>query len=413
MNSAGLNNLKSLFWLRNFSILAQILCSATAIFYFNISLHITYIFFATGLLALFNIYTFNRTRKNKAVSDNELFTQLLADISILTLLLGLSGGASNPFAILYLLPLVISAIILPSRLAWKFTVITVALYSLIVFIHIPMPQIHSNMSEFNLHIIGMWLVFILSALVLPFFVVTLRQIINRQNQHISDSQKNELKNEQLVQLGIMAASTAHDMGTPLNNMTLIVDDIKHDEASNNPELMDKLDLIDQQILRCKDALKHLTQSTGNISLESGTKNNINSYVTKLINQWKLAHPDVDISLQQGQQSKLDSLITDVTLDHALVNILDNAAQVSPDIIIEITSDDNNLILKIKDFGPGLKQHDSNKIGKQKLSSDKGSMGIGLYLSHAIIERLGGSIQFINEDLGGLCTQILLPGIESC
>lgn len=413
MNSAGLNNLKSLFWLRNFSILAQVLCSATAIFYFNISLHIVYIFIAIGLLALFNLYTFARANKSRNVSDQELFIQLLTDILILTLLLGLSGGASNPFAILYLLPLVISAIILPSSLAWRFTVITVAFYSLIVFVHIPMPQIHSNMSEFNLHIIGMWLVFILSALILPFFVVTLRQIINRQNQHISDSRQNELKNEQLVQLGIMAASTAHDMGTPLNNMTLIVDDIKHDEASNNPELMDKLDLIDQQILRCKDALTHLTQSTGNVSLQSGTKNNINKYVTQLINKWKLVHPGVDISLQQGQQSKLDSLITDVTLDHALVNILDNSAQVSPDkIIIEVASDDKNLILKIKDFGPGIDQHDSNIIGKQKLRSDKGSMGIGLYLSNAIIERLGGSIQYINE-VGGLCTQILLPGMESC
>src|SRR5690606_14448600 len=140
------------------------------------------------------------------VSNLEFFAQLLIDIFALTALLYLSGGSTNPFISLYLLPLTIAAAILPWRYTWAIAGITITCYTILLFEYIPLPHDHSDdhsahLMEFNLHISGMWLTFVLSTILIAWFVVKMSSSIRDRDKDLAQAREQALRNEQIIALG--------------------------------------------------------------------------------------------------------------------------------------------------------------------------------------------------------------------
>lgn len=409
MNISSVDNLKLLFWLRNIAIVSQIITILIAIHYFRMHLPLSHIAIVIASLVAFNLYTGLRSKNNKKVTDLELFFQLSVDLMVLTGLLAITGGASNPFAVIYLLPLTIGAIILPSRLTWLLVFVTVLLYSSIVFFYIPMPHAHSETDEFGLHVFGMWFGFILSALIIAYFVAKLRKINQRQHEYLDRAREQALRDEQLVELGIVSASAAHELGTPLNNIALILDDIKHEEAMQHPSLLAKIETANAQILRCRNALTALSYSSGDLLLRGGNRVAVGTYLRGLVYRWKRSYPGLEIEFNDTNVSEQSAIIADRVLDQALVNILDNAVRASPDrITVTVDTNTAHCFLNIRDYGPGIEQNLKTSLGKEKIFPKSGGLGLGLFLTHAIIERIGGSVKFYNDQQQGLLTLIELP-----
>jgi len=255
--------------------------------------------------------------------------------------------------------------------------------------------------------VGMWLGFVLSAGVIAYFIVGLQKIISQQARALNKARDDAIRNEQLVKLGVLATSVAHDLGTPLNSMALLLEDIEYEEAKDSPGLFDKTKVIREQIERCRNALTTLKQSAGSVSLRGGQEILLCDYLRQLINDWQKSHPDIKITLASENCDK--AIMIDEVLNLALTNILDNAAEVSPERIeIDSRIDQQQWDLTIRDFGPGLTGEDEQKIGKQGYSTKANGLGLGLYLSHAVIERLGGVVKLYNHEGGGLCTHVELP-----
>ena len=403
------DNLRLLFRLRNIAIAAQSATILLAIAYLKMALPLWPIISAVALLCVFNVYTRYRINQPRPVSLHELVVQLCVDIIILTVLLGLSGGASNPFAILYLLPLTITAILLPTRVTWGLAALTVLCYTSLLVIYVPMPHAHNHQDAFNLHIVGMRLGFVLSAGVIAYFIVGLQKIIQHQANALKKAQEEAFKSEQLVKLGVLAASTAHDLGTPLNSMALLLEDIEYDEAKQQPQLLDKTRLMREQIDRCRQALATLSKSAGTVSLKGGRVMPLAEYLQTLIRSWRQQHPQTAIELSFPQTESTAAIMADEVLNLALTNIVDNAIEVSPQRIdIHAHQHGDYWDLEIRDYGPGLNVESQQQIGKQGYSTKQYGMGLGLFLSHTIIERLGGIVQLSNHPQGGLCTHIQLP-----
>lgn len=401
------DNLRLLFRLRNIAIAAQSVAILLAVVYLEMVLPLTAMLIVVALSCGFNVYTRVRVNRSKPVSVSELVVQLVVDIIVLTILLSLSGGASNPFAILYLIPLTITAILLPAKITWGLAGLTVIGYSSLLVIYVPMPHAHHEMNQFNLHIVGMWLGFVLSAGVIAYFIVGLQKIISQQAKALNKARDDAIRNEQLVKLGVLSTSVAHDLGTPLNSMALLLEDIEYEEAKDSPGLFDKTKVIREQIERCRSALTTLKQSAGSVSLKGGQEILLCDYLHQLINDWQKSHPDTQIALASENCDK--AIMIDEVLNLALTNILDNAAEVSPDRIeVDSSIDQEQWDLTIRDFGPGLTGEDEQKIGKQGYSTKANGLGLGLYLSHAVIERLGGVVKLYNHEGGGLCTHVELP-----
>lgn len=149
-------NLQRLFLLRNIAIAAQ--CLTFALVYWTIDIVIpwTQMITVVTLLALLNLLTWIRLHRNWPVSHLEFFLQLQIDVLALSTLLYFSGGSTNPFISLFLLPMTIAAATLPWRYTWTMAIITIACYTLLLFNYVPLPHDHNkHLIEFALHVSGM------------------------------------------------------------------------------------------------------------------------------------------------------------------------------------------------------------------------------------------------------------------
>src|SRR5262245_50464018 len=171
------------------------------------------------------------------VSEAELFLHLLLDVATLSGLLYLSGGSTNPFVSLYLLPLVIAATTLPPHYAGSMAAVTAVSYALLFFFYLPLTPAHSGHAEvdFHLHVIGMSVNFLLSAGLIAFFVARMAQTIRARDTELARQKEIALRNERIVALGTLAAGAAHELGTPLSTMAVILTELAQDHV-DEPEL---------------------------------------------------------------------------------------------------------------------------------------------------------------------------------
>lgn len=409
--SANTANLRRLCILRVIAVAGQAGAVILAVTYFDLPVPLAPLCAIVGGLAAFNLATWTWLRRGYQATTRALFLQLLVDVAALTGLLYFAGGATNPFAFLYLLPLAIAATAVPRHYTWALVAVTVACYSLLMVHFVPLPQGHSHDAGFGLHVFGMWFGFVLSAALIGYFVVGMGSALRRQERALAEAREQALRSERLVELGTLAASTAHEMGTPLGTMALLVEEL--DEAvANGPDVRGQLDTLRAQIGRCQAALSHLSASAGAVHLGGGRVMPVDRYLQNVLSEWQGARPRAAVSRDWRGERPAPTILADRTLTQAMTNILDNAADVSEGPV-EWAAVWNALRveMEIRDTGPGLTQQAAETVGKQPYSEKSQGLGLGLFLAHAIIERFGGKVTLVNRPGGGVTTRIELPLTE--
>lgn len=427
-------NLVWLFRLRNMTIVAESLLVLICIYGLKIDLLKEQLGLVIIATCSINLYTWMRLKTNESVTEIELFFQIVLDVLALTTLLYLTGGASNPIIWVFLLPLVLTAIMLPQSYAWNMVILTCGMYTILIAYNIPLPPVGQHIPDldlvnlgtqhyprdmrdaqyFNLHIFGMWLGFVVSAGLVAFFVVELSRTLKERERSLAETRENALRDERVIALGTLAASAAHDMGTPLGTMAILAHEI---ELEYRPpkfhDLNKKITIINQQLVRCKEALSLLSASAGEMRAESGQPMLLAEYFKELLKLWRAHNTSsrLNLCITPTNTNANARIIADRTLTHSIINILNNAAQASPaeqGINFNADWDDRFLRLKISDFGPGFPAEIIEFAGKQPVASNKQGLGVGLFLTYTTISRLGGKIKFFNLASGGACVDISLP-----
>ena len=385
-----------------------------------------------------NVYTSMRLDTDNPVTEVEIFSQISIDVFTIAALLYLTGGASNPITWVFLLPLIITAIMLPQAYAWYMVILTTSLYTMLIAFNVPLPSIEPHMpdpallhsdlqhymmlqhahvmndkSYFSLHMFGMWFGFVFSAGLVAFFVVELARTLREQERSLAEARENALRDERVIALGTLAASAAHDMGTPLGTIAIVAHELEQEYPSHRyPDLYEKMLIMQQQISRCKEALSVMSASAGEMRAESGGVIGLTDYIDDVIKQWRTHKPGaklnffIDPDVASGAK-----IIAERTLTHSLINILNNAAEASPaELGIEFHAswDLDHITIKIRDFGPGFPPELVEFAGKQPVVSKKRGLGVGLFLTYSTINRLGGKIKLYNSESGGACVEITLP-----
>lgn len=412
--SANNTHLQRLFRLRNIAILGQVAAVFITQYKLEIPLPLTEIDFVILLVILFNIFVWLRLRQPKVVTENEIFIHLAIDVFALALLLYFTGGATNPFVMLFLFPLTIAVTILPVRYAWLLATLTVICYSLLMFNYTPLPMGHNmhehgGSTEYNLHLMGMWIAFILNACLITYYVYGMGNTLRSQQKQLSVARENSIRDQQLVILGTLAASTAHELGTPLGTMSLLVDELTEELKNDKKSVLPDLANLKNQISRCKLSLNDLSASVGASSdLFDTKKQTVDSYLNQVITEISEIHPTAILNVDYIN-TESTNINADRTLSLSLMNIIENSIEVSPDSVdINISCDSDTLRILISDKGPGLTEEAQQKIGQQPYSDKELGLGLGLYLAHAAIRRRDGTIQQENNSAQGMLTTITLP-----
>ncbi len=404
-------NLRSLLLLRSIGIGAQILVIMLANYGFDINLPLLPLLIILGLLTGWNLYSWLQSSDKIQNSEGYFFIQLTIDVLTLSAILYFTGGATNPFTWLFLLPIIIAATTLPALYVWSMAFITIVSYSLLMHYYLPLEYIHPNeTSDFNQHIFGMWFGFIFSALTVAYFISEMAQNLRQRDRRLARAREQQLRDERLVALGTLATGAAHELGTPLATMTIISDELEDEyNAIHYPELNRQLGIIRQQIKRCKTALSTLSASSGEIQAQSGRAIVVHDYLLQIIRQWQTQRPGIRFTHHFKPDCENVLILADQTLSQALINILNNAADASPEAVsFQAHWNTGTLEIRIKDRGEGISALASNRLGKEPFSSKQQGLGLGLFLAHATIKRLGGNITLFNREGGGVCTLISLP-----
>lgn len=428
--TAPLTNLRRLFWLRMVMAIVIGTASWAAMFFYDIALHPVTIVGAVILMLALNVFTWWRLKRHNPVGHMEILTQLLLDMTILTGLFYATGGYTNPFVWMYLLPLTVAAVSLPWRLTWLVAGLAVACYSALMFWYQPLPMppmdmsgmdmanmsaedmhmMHmSHQSGFSVHLLGMWAGFVVSAVVIAFFVERMGRSLREYDSLIAETRERALESERMLALGTLATAAAHELGTPLATMAVIAGEMMED-CAEQPQLAEPLALLRTQIDRCKNILTSITASAGQQRAEDGRGQALDDFLQKTIARWQDTRPvtEFDCVLQGGLPAPV--IAVDRTLGQALVNLLDNAADASPHhISLSGGWTRAELSLTIRDHGPGLSPEVANNIGTPFFTTkEDNGMGLGLYLARIIFERFGGTVELANHPQGGAVTKVHLP-----
>ncbi|MFK8028195.1 MAG: ATP-binding protein [Gammaproteobacteria bacterium] len=397
------NTLSILFWFRAVSILGQIATSLLAKFVFEFPLNGAGIAVVIMSLIVVNSYTWLRAKSVSDASNIEIFLQLLIDVAALSALFYFAGGATNPFISMYLLPLAISAVLLPQAWVWILAIISIVVYSSLMWLFPANEHAHHASQSFSLHVLGMWVSFVLSAVVIAYFVVKMRSALQHKEQQLIDARERVIRDEKLVSLGTLAASTAHEMGTPLGTIQLITADLEENKISQ-----EEIDILLTQVMRCKQALTEMSTAAGGLNVEGEGLVDFEEFISALLKEWSQSRLDLILNKKVSGQSKV-GIVAAKTLSKALINLLDNAADASPEEIdVDVTWNKNEAQVLIIDHGDGIDPKILADIGVKPYSTKPDGIGLGAFLAHEIIQRLGGSIKMMNKPTGGIETQITLP-----
>lgn len=333
-----------------------------------------------------------------------LALQFTADILALAMMLFFTGGAFNPFVSLFLVPLAISAVLLPTAYTCALVVLTVFLYGNLLGNSVPLPEPPPGLaSRLSLHLVGMWVNFIISACLIAGFVTHLSSRLRASQQALRTEREQNLRQEQILALGTLAAGTAHELGTPLATMAVVMSDLEHDV----PEpLKPEVRLVLQQIGICKDKLSQLVRDVR----EGGNRpvrQTLAATARKAVSQFSLLRPQVPLVLETGDGATECRIRVDRALEQALLNLLDNAAEASPrEVLLSVGREGGRAVFRIADRGPGFPEALLAAAGQRIL--DGSGMGIGLLLSNATVERHGGEVRVQPREGGGSVVLMSLP-----
>ncbi len=407
-------NLQRLFLLRNISIAMQCLTIGLVYWTIDISLPWIELIIVVTLLAVLNLATCLRLHRSWPVSNLEFFIQLLIDVFALSALLYFSGGSTNPFISLFLLPLTIAAAALPWRFTWAMAVMTVGCYTLLLFNYVPLPHDHSkHLVEFNLHVSGMWLTYVLSTIIIAWFVVKMSISTRDRDRDLALAREQALRDEQIIALGTQAASAAHELGTPLSTMAIVSKELQQ-EYTHDEEFQNNIRILRDQITHCKQTLTQLLAKAGQGRTEDGNSQSADYFLQQVLDKWQLIRPSVKFTYQCLGTKPAPQIMNTQLLNQSLLNLLNNAADASSSRVdIKSHWDDQALHIEIIDDGEGLTAEATQRAGEAFFTSKipGQGFGIGLFLANANIERFGGSVHLFNHPDGGACTQVKLPLIK--
>jgi len=356
--------------------------------------------------------TFIRLRNNLRVTELEFFIHLIIDVCFINALLFFSGGASNPFISYLLVPICISAATLPWRYTCFITSLCIATYSSLLFFYIPLPLFNidhqHNHSNLNWHILGMWFNFFISAVLITYFVVKMAQTLRKNNEILTQLREDELRNEQLIAVATLAASAAHEINTPLSTMTVLLSELRNDHQQDQLLLKD-LNLLSQQVNYCSATLKQLVQNASGATQGQLKRQTVSLFCKSINDRWQLLRPSINFFVET-LTSDFDPVIAiDPSIDYAIINLLNNAADASPEYVgVKISWSNQLLTWIIVDRGPGIEQHLHRKLGKELNSTKVQGLGLGMLLTHATIKRFGGSVVQTANRPQGTITELNIP-----
>lgn len=392
---------RSLAWLRLCAIAGQ---SATVLFcagWMHLPIPLLPLLLGIGVLAVFAVFAAWRLWQPWRVHEWETVGHIAVDTLVLCYLLYCTGGASNPFITLLLLPIALSAAALSARSVLAVSALAGTAYLILLVWHVPLPVAVESHQGFELHVTGMAINFVITAMLLGFFINRLARALRLQQLEVQRIRERALRDEGILAIATQAAGAAHEMNTPLSTMRTLLPELRHEHAGDLP-LSEDLSLLEGQVERCRTILREMMAFGKTQLSQTPEKLSVTQFIHGCLERFQLLRPEAELELTLDESTGRTMLSTPPGLRHALVNLLNNAADASAScdsraVELRVSREDAWLQLCIGDRGPGFTA--TGELTPLGQSDKSTGLGIGLALAEATAERLEGELTTRNTGQG--------------
>lgn len=409
-SSAGLRNLQQLIQLRWIAVVGQVLAIAFVHSGLRIALPLGSMLWVLAALVAYNLASQFVLKRRKRVANRALLLALLVDVATLTAQLHYSGGLTNPFVFLFLLHVVLGAVLLRPPSGW---IVAAATTGCVLWLALyPGPvTVATDLSQGldSLYVQGLVICFALVAVLLVVFITRIGRILRERDARLAAMRQRAAEEEHIVRMGLLASGAAHELGTPLSTLAVILGDWQHlPHFASDPELLQDVVEMQAQVLRCKAIVTGILQSAGETRGEAPEQVRLCDFFDGLAEEWLNTRP-VQRFDYANQCAENPLIISDAGLKQMIANVLDNALEASPHrVAMSVALADGHVVVEVADHGPGFAPAMLAQLGKPYQSSkDEPGHGLGLFLSVNVARSLGGTLSARNAAHGAVVT-VALP-----
>ena len=370
---------------------------------FDFSIPITECLVVVFLSVFVNIFSSFIQKTNPTLDYKKTFLFLLFDITQLVALIYLTGGIFNPFIILIIAPIIISASYLPAL--WT---IILSLYSILLILFINYNFISLDWKEDfitpNLYKIGILIAIIITIIFIAIYAYLFASSSRKISEALSETKLKLSNQKKTTEVAYLSAAAVHELSTPLNTIFLVLNDFIKDRIfTNNIELMKDVKLLKSQAERCKDILLRLSKNPQNLTDNFFEK-------IRLVDLIKLNfekfNDNKQLEIIFDNFNEENQILFKDEINYALGNIIQNAIIYSRYKVTTIFySNNEDIIIKIKDDGHGFSKEVLDKLGEPYISINKKGMGLGIFIAKNLIENMKGGIFFYNTKQGNAVVEI--------
>lgn len=411
---AGRRNLLQLVQLRWLAVGGQLATILAVQFAMHVPLPLGQMLPVLALLVVFNLVSALRSRLSLPVSDGELCGALLVDVVALAGQLYASGGITNPFVFLFLLQVAVAAVLLRPFYIWIIVAASTAALVVLTRWHVPLalPGLGAPVLSTQ-YVAGLLVCFVLVAALLVVFIGRIIAILQQRDARLARLRQRAVEEEHIVRMGLLASGAAHELGTPLATLSVIIGDWAHMAPfAGEPELREEIEEMQRQIERCKAIVSGILSSAGRSRAEALEPTSLHAFLDRVAAEWERSRIGAVLEYLRSARVPQRTIIADTALRQMLDNVLDNALEAGPGRPVRFTADVDNdelLLLRVQDEGIGFTPAILERLGTPYHSS-KGvpGRGLGLFLATNVARTLGGELRAHNRQGGGAEVLISVP-----
>lgn len=398
--------LRTLIMLRWVAIVGQIVAITVAVYQLDVDLNLGLCFLVICASVIVNLVATFVYPENKRLSEAQAVWMLLFDISQLILLLYLTGGLHNPFALLILVPVTISATVLTLQSTMLIGSVALCLTTFVAFYAKPLSNTAGEIFRLDvLYIFGFWLAIVIGTVFLAAYARRVSNEIHSMSEALLATQMALAREQKLTDLGGVVAAAAHELGTPLATIKLVSSEML-DELEDGTDLREDAKLIGEQAERCREILRSMGRAgKDDLHMHSGPfEAVVREAAEPHLDRGKEIHfafaPAPSGTFQQPEIRRQSEII------HGVRNLVQNAVDFSAkNVWVEGGWTDTRLHLRIIDDGPGFPTQVIGRIGepfvRKRRPNEKPrrpgyeGMGLGLFIAKTLLERTGAEVSFAN------------------
>ena len=410
----GYRNMQHLIELRWIAVVGQITTIAIVTLGFDVQLPLASMLQVLACLIAFNVFSHLRWQEKRHVTNRQVFMALLMDVTSLTALLYLSGGISNPFVFLYLLQVILSAVLLVPRSTWTIVAIVGLCLAVLALDAQPLALPFDHQRGWrSLYIQGILISVALNAVLLAIFITRISRNLRSGDAKLAAMRQRAADEEHIVRMGLFASGAAHELGTPLSTLAVILGDWRRmPEFSRNPDLLAEIGEMQVQLKRCKSIVSEILMSAGEARGEAATRTSIKVFLDQLVAEWRDGRV-VGTFVYENRIAHDLAVVSDSTFKQMIWNVLENALEASPHWVSLVATEDGGMLtLDVSDrglgFAPAMLKHFGTPYQSTK---GRPGGGLGLFLVVNVARTLGGTVQAFNAEPGdqaGAVVRVCLP-----